>query len=107
MAIEATNPTVIPARGEVTYPYWYVTGMYLNGRDKHPEQPRQLVNLIATLAKCRFLEDGSTEFSPTGETISVPIIDIMGRAAVDEDVAEWLTRSIDLIVSHATELELL
>lgn len=103
MPIDATNPTAIPAREEVTYPNWYVVGLVLNGRDKHSEAPRQIVNVIATLAKCRFLEDGSAEFSPSGETVQVAINDIMALAASDAAVAEWLTGSIALIVAKATE----
>ena len=76
MPIDATNPTVIPAREEVTYPNWYVVGL---------------------------VEDGSAEFSPSGETVQVAINDIMALAASDAAVAEWLTGSIALIVAKATE----
>lgn len=107
MAIDATNPTVIPARDEATYPHWYIVGLILNGRDKHPEHARQMVNGVATLAKCRFLADGSVEFSPSGEAVDVPIGDIMGLAAEDSEVAEWLALSISLIVNRATAQGLL
>ena len=103
MPIEATIPTIVPGRDEVTYPHWYVVGLVLNGRDKHPESPRQIVNVIATLAKCRFLEDGSAEFSPSGETVHVAINDIIDLAASDLAVADWLADSITLIVAKATE----
>ncbi len=107
MPIEATIPTIVPGRDEVTYPHWYVVGLTLNGRDRHPDEPRQMVNAIATLAKCRVLEDGSTEFAPSGETVTVSVSDVLGLAAEDSDVAEWLARSIALIVAKATEQEVL
>lgn len=95
--IDATSPTVVSATGERTYPHWYLVDLRIDGRKPHPTEPRQQVTVVAQYQLCRYLQDGSTEFSPNGESCEMVIADFFDYMANNQDAADWFTAGINLL----------
>lgn len=100
MPIDATNPTVIPATDERTFPHWYITETVIRSRDS-AEGNKQNVELIARLRKCRVLENGQPEWCPTNEQTQVVVNDLLGEFMVDNQAAQqWFNLGVQLVVAE-------
>lgn len=72
MAIQATNPTIVPPTTGATYNLWWVYGVAITAADPGN------VQAAVTLRKYRVLPDGvSVEFSPTDPPVQFTTTQIM------------------------------
>ncbi|MBR9802961.1 hypothetical protein GYB59_15280 [bacterium] len=103
MPIDCTTPTVVPAIPERTYPYWYLVDLRIDASRLHESEPRQRVTATAVLRKCRYLQDGTPDFSPGGERSLVTIPDFLALAGENQLAATCFANIVSLIVEQGTD----
>lgn len=93
MLIAATTPTVTQPVASQTYDGWFLYDLHTTGGDPNN------VNAIATVRKARTLADGTIEYSPLGEMITVQLTNLLQNP--DPNVQAAVQAVMAAVVSQA------
>jgi hypothetical protein len=80
--IPASRPTVQPAVEEKVFDQWKMSGQHIDGTGVAGDTAAGYIRF----RKCRTLPDGSIELGPIDDVVTVPLEDVVGLAALYEEV---------------------